>query len=225
MYAIVNIAGQQFKVEKEQKLFVHRLADKEGDTVSFDEVLLIDNEKNVLVGEPLIKGAMITGKVLSHPKADKVQVFKKKRRKGYKVHNGHRQYMTEIQIQEIVEKGAVKAAKPKTATIAEPKAEAPAAKTAEKKAEKKVAPAAKKTTAAKPAAAKKPAAEKKPASTKKAAPAAKKATPPKKATSTASKPAAKKETTGTKVAAKPAAKKSPAKAAPNKPAADDSSKE
>jgi len=203
MYAIVNIAGQQYKVEKEQKLFVHRLADNEGDTVSFDEVLLIDNDKNVLVGEPVIKGAMITGKVLSHPKADKVQVFKKKRRKGYKVLNGHRQYMTEIQIQEIVEKGAVKEAKPKAATKAETKTEAPAAK-------KTKAPEKKTTTARK-------------GTEKKAAPAAKKAS------STASKPAAKKKTTGTKAAAKPAAKpaakKSPAKAAPKKPAADDSSKE
>ena len=131
MYAIVNIAGQQFKVEKDQKLFVHRLADKEGDTIRFSEVLLIDNDKSVEVGEPTIKGAMITGKVLSHPKGDKVQVFKKKRRKGYKVHRGHRQYLTEIQIQEIIEKGATKEAKPKAATkAAAPKA---AAKPAVKK--------------------------------------------------------------------------------------------
>jgi len=216
MYAIVNIAGQQYKVEKEQKVFVHRLADNEGDTVRFDEVLLIDNDKNVLVGEPTINGAMITGKVLSHPKADKVQVFKKKRRKGYKVHRGHRQYMTEIQIQDIVEKGAPKAAKPKAATVAEPKAEtkaepkakAPAAKTAAKKTTA-AKPAAKKTSAAKPAA-------EKPAAEKKAAP---------------KKPAAKKEATGTKAAAKPAAKKTSAakpavekKAAPKKPAADDKDK-
>ena len=93
MYAIVNIAGQQYKVEKDQKLFVHRLAEKAGGSVSFDEVLLIDNDKNVLIGEPTIKGAMIKGKVLSHPKGDKVQVFKKKRRKGYKVNRGHRQYL------------------------------------------------------------------------------------------------------------------------------------
>ena len=173
MYAIVNIAGQQYKVEKEQKLFVHRLADKEGDTVRFDEVLLIDNEKNVLVGAPTIKGAMITGKVLSHPKADKVQVFKKKRRKGYKVHRGHRQYMTEIQIQDIVEKGAPVAEKPAAATKAKPLAEKPAAKSTEKAPEKKAAPAAKKSPAAK-----KPAAKKETAGTKAAAkPAAKKPAP------------------------------------------------
>ncbi len=202
MYAIVNIAGQQYKVEKEQKVFVHRLADKEGDTVRFDEILLIDNDKNVLVGEPTINGAMITGKVISHPKADKVQVFKKKRRKGYKVHNGHRQYMTEIVIQDIIEKGAAKEAKPKAATIAEPLAEAPVAKKATPVA-KKAAPAAKK-------------AEKAPV--KKAAPAAKKTSAAK---SAAAKPAAKASST----AKKPAAKKSPAKAAPKKPAADDKGKE
>ena len=114
MYAIVNIAGQQFKVEKDQRLFVHRLDEKEGETVNFDEVLLIDNDKSVIVGEPTIKGAMISGKVISHPRGDKIKVFKKKRRKGYKVRTGHRQYLTEIQIEEIIEKGAVKESKSKT---------------------------------------------------------------------------------------------------------------
>ncbi len=166
MYAIVNIAGQQYKVEKDQKIFVHRLEEKEGESVSFDKVLLIDNEKNVVIGEPTIKGAMISGKVISHPRGDKIKVFKKKRRKGYKVRTGHRQYLTEIQIEDIIEKAAVKESKPKTATAKEekPAGTASAPKTAAKKpAAKKPAtakPAAKKSTAAKSTAAKKPAAKK-----------------------------------------------------------------
>lgn len=163
MYAIVDIAGQQFKVEKDQKLYVHRLEVEEGKKVSFDRVLLIDTGDKVSVGDPLVKGATVNAKVLSHLKGDKVLVFKKKRRKGYKKLNGHRQYMTEIQIEGISEKAA--AAK-KEAPAAK-KEEAPKTKTA---AEKK--PAAKATTAKKPAAkatASKTAAAKKPAA-KKAAP-------------------------------------------------------
>ena len=105
MYAIVDIAGQQFKVKKDQKIFVHRLDSEVGSQVDFDKVLLIDNEKSVVVGEPLIEGALITAKVLEHLKGDKVIVFKKKRRKGYKVKNGHRQFFTQLLIEEIVEKG------------------------------------------------------------------------------------------------------------------------
>jgi large subunit ribosomal protein L21 len=192
MYAIVNIAGQQYKVEKDQKLFVHRLEDKEGDSVSFDEVLLIDNDKGILVGEPTIPGAMITGKVLSHPKGDKVQVFKKKKRKGYEVLRGHRQYLTEIQIKEILEKGAVK--KPGTAAKAATKAPAGKAAAAKKEEAVKAAPAAQKektSTAKKPDTEKKTAAAKKPESAKKA-PAAKTAASGKKAApkkDTGSKPA------------------------------------
>lgn len=102
MYVIVEIAGQQFKVEKDNKVFVHRLNAEEGDSVEFDKVLLVDNDGEVRVGTPLVKGAKVTAKVLSHLKGDKVQVFKKKRRKGYKVHNGHRQYLTQIQVETIV---------------------------------------------------------------------------------------------------------------------------
>ncbi len=102
MYAIVDIAGQQFKVEKEKKIYVHRLKANEGDNVEFEKVLLIDNdEKDVKIGAPVIKGAKVTAKVLSHVKGDKVIVFKKKRRKGYKVKNGHRQQFTQIQIENI----------------------------------------------------------------------------------------------------------------------------
>lgn len=101
MYAIVNIAGQQFKVEQDQKLYVHRLKAEEGSTVAFDNVLLTDDGKKVQVGAPKIEGAVVTAKVLSHLKDDTVIVFKKKRRKGYKVRNGHRQYLSQIVIESI----------------------------------------------------------------------------------------------------------------------------
>jgi large subunit ribosomal protein L21 len=101
MYAIVEIAGQQFKVAKNQRLYVHRLAGQEGDSVEFDRVLLLDNDGKVEVGAPAIAGAKVTGKILKHLKDDKIIVFKKKRRKGYKVKNGHRQHLTQIQIENI----------------------------------------------------------------------------------------------------------------------------
>jgi large subunit ribosomal protein L21 len=110
MYAIVEIAGQQFKVEKDQKVFVHRLASEEGEAVSFDNVLLLDENGNVTIGAPAIEGAQVGAKVLRHLKGDKVIVFKKKRRKGYRVKNGHRQSLTEIVIESIVASGATKAA-------------------------------------------------------------------------------------------------------------------
>ena len=138
MYAIVDIAGQQFKVEKDQKLFVHRLEGDEGKKVAFDKVMLLDTGSKVLVGDPVVRGASVTAKILAHVKGDKVLVFKKKRRKGYQKLNGHRQYMTQIQIEGITEKSA-----------AAPKAT-----------EEKEAPAEKKaTTAQKPAPKKKPAAK------------------------------------------------------------------
>lgn len=102
MYAIVEIAGQQFKVEKDRKLYVHRLKDDEGSSLSFDKILLVDNDGQVKVGTPVVEGAQVKAKILRHLKDDKVIVFKKKRRKGYKVKNGHRQYLTQIAIEEIV---------------------------------------------------------------------------------------------------------------------------
>ncbi len=102
MYAIVEIAGQQFKVEKLKKVFVHRLAAAEGSSVEFDKVLLIENGGEVKVGLPVVDGAKITAKVLEHTKGDKVLVFKKKRRKGYQKLNGHRQQFTQVLIEEIV---------------------------------------------------------------------------------------------------------------------------
>jgi large subunit ribosomal protein L21 len=102
MYAIVEIAGQQFKVEKEQKIFVHRLSAEEGSEVDFDRVMLVDNDGVVTIGAPSISGAKISATVLSHLKGEKVLVFKKKRRKGYQKLNGHRQYLTRIQINDIL---------------------------------------------------------------------------------------------------------------------------
>jgi large subunit ribosomal protein L21 len=133
MYAIVEIAGQQFKVEKDQQLFVHRLEGKEGAKVSFDNVLLIDDKGKVNVGAPVIAGANVSATIVEHLKDDKVIVFKKKRRKGYKVKNGHRQYLTKIQIEGISEKGGAKPVAKKEET---PKAEAkaPAVKKAAPKA-------------------------------------------------------------------------------------------
>ena len=139
MYAIVEIAGQQFKVAQDQKLFVHRLDAKEGAKVSFDKVLLLDDGKKVTVGAPAINGASVEAKVTSHLKGDKVIVFKKKRRKGYRVKNGHRQALTELIIEGITASGAKKAAPKKAAA---PKAEAPAKKEPAKAAAKKAAPKA-----------------------------------------------------------------------------------
>lgn len=102
MYAIVEIAGQQFKVEKDKKLFVHRLDAEQGDSLDFEKILLVDNDGKIAVGTPTVKGAKVTAKVLGHLKGDKVIVFKKKRRKGYKKKNGHRQLFTQIQVETIV---------------------------------------------------------------------------------------------------------------------------
>ena len=169
MYAIVDIAGQQFKVEKNQEIFVHRLEGKEGSKVKFNEVLLLDDNGKVKVGTPVVKDAEVSAKILEHLKGDKITVFKKKRRKGYQVENGHRQLFSKIIIENI---GSAKKAAPKKAEVKE---EAPKA---EVKAEKKVAP---KKVEAK-------------AAPKKAAPkaTAKKAAPKAAAKKTATKPAEKK---------------------------------
>ncbi len=102
MYVIVEIAGQQFKAEKGRKLYVHRLQGEENSSVSFDRVLLTDSDGQVKVGAPVVKGASVNAKILKHLKDDKVLVFKKKRRKGYQKLNGHRQCLTQIQIEDIV---------------------------------------------------------------------------------------------------------------------------
>lgn len=151
MYAIVEIAGQQFKVEKDQRYFVHQLEGKAGSNVTFDQVLLLDDNGKVSVGAPAVNGVQVTAKIVQHLKGDKVIVFKKKRRKGYSVKNGHRQRLTEISIQEIGKKAAPK------------KAVAPKKETVEKKAAPKKTATAKKATPAKSVA-------KKAAAPKKAAP-------------------------------------------------------
>ena len=102
MYVIVDIQGQQFKVQQDQKLFVHRLKEEEGATVEFDKVMLIDKEGNITVGTPVIEGAKVVAEVLAHVKGDKVLVFKKKRRKGYQKMNGHRQQFSQIVVKEII---------------------------------------------------------------------------------------------------------------------------
>ena len=117
MYAIVDIAGQQFKVEKDQKYFVHQLDAKPGSKITFEKVLLLDDKGKVTIGAPLINGIQVTAKIEQHLLGNKVIVFKKKRRKGYAVKNGHRQRLTEITVQEIGKKSASK----KTATKSEDK--------------------------------------------------------------------------------------------------------
>jgi large subunit ribosomal protein L21 len=117
MYAIVEIAGQQFKVSKDQRLFVHRLANDVDAKVSFDKVLLIDNGGALTLGAPAIEGASVEAKVVKHLKGDKVIVFKKKRRKGYKKKNGHRQSFTQILIEGIVAAAAKKKATKKEVEV------------------------------------------------------------------------------------------------------------
>ena len=143
MYAIVEIAGQQFKVAQDQKLFVHRLNEKEGAKVSFDNVLLLDDGKKVTVGAPSISGASVEAKVTHHLKGDKVIVFKKKRRKGYRVKNGHRQALTELIIERITATGTKKnVASKKAAPLKEEKLKS-------KVTAKKEVPSKKETTAKK----------------------------------------------------------------------------
>jgi len=141
MYAIVNIAGQQMKVAKDQQVYVNRLPNKEGDRVTFDEVLLVDNNGKVSVGAPAVSGASVSAKVIEHLKGDKVIVFKKKRRKGYQTRNGHRQQLTKIAIEGITLGGSKKAAKKEEAKKAEPKADTPKKEAAPKaEAPKQAAP-------------------------------------------------------------------------------------
>ena len=163
MYAIVEIAGQQFKVEEGKKIFVHRLETEKDTILEFDRVLLVEDNDKILVGEPTIENFIVEGKVLDHVRGDKVIVFKKKKKKGYRVKNGHRQNFSEVEIIGIGEKGTIvrkesikkekvkKAAEPEVAEVKETKTreKKPAAKAALKK---EAAPKAKKTAEKKPAA-------------------------------------------------------------------------
>jgi large subunit ribosomal protein L21 len=172
MYAIVEIAGQQFKVEEGKKIFVHRLEVEEGNQIEFDQVLLIENDGKIIIGEPTIKDAVVEGKILDHVRGDKVIVFKMKRKKGYRVKNGHRQNFTQVEIVSINEKASPKKATPKKEEVkavevkiaeeptkekkttarkpAAKKEEAPSKKAAEKKVSEKK-PVVKKPVAKKPA--------------------------------------------------------------------------
>ena len=166
MYAIVDIAGQQFKVEQGKRIFVHRLEVEEGKEIEFDKVLLIEDEGKITIGEPLIKDALVGGKVLDHLRGDKVIVFKKKRKKGYRIKNGHRQNFTQVEIISINGKSLPKKASPKKEEVKVADAIAVEETTREKKTAKKAAaktPA--KKTASKKVAEKQPA-EKKPAAKK-----------------------------------------------------------
>lgn len=139
MYAIVEIAGQQFKVEEGKKIFVHRLDAGEADEISFDKVLLMDEDGKITIGSPTIKDAVVEGKVVDHVRGDKVIVFKKKRKKGYRVKNGHRQDLTQVEILSINGTSGKKSKKAEAAAEAngdEPKA---ARKPANKKAAEKPA--------------------------------------------------------------------------------------
>jgi large subunit ribosomal protein L21 len=161
MYAIVDIAGQQLKVEENQKIFVNRLEGKEGDKVDFDKVLLVDNDGKIEVGSPTVANTIVSATILSHMRGNTIKVFKKKRRKGYQKLNGHRQHLTQLQIESIgdgtVVRPAKKAAEPKkvvakeTVKDTEPKAAktADTKKTSAAKTVKKTAPA-KKPTESKP---------------------------------------------------------------------------
>ena len=192
MYAIVEIAGLQYKVEKDQRLYVNRLNVAKGKKVKFDRVLLTEEKGDVKVGAPVIDGAVVEATVNGEVKGDKILVFKKKRRKGYQKMNGHRQMFTSITINKITAKApAKKAAAKATEDLEAAPKKAASKKTAAKKATTAKKPAAKKPTTKKETTAKKPAAKK---------PATKKAT-------TAKKPAAKKTTTAKKPATKKAAPK------------------
>jgi large subunit ribosomal protein L21 len=101
MYAIVDIAGKQFKVAKDQYIYAPKMDGEAGTSVSFDKVLLVDNDGKIDIGAPAVSGVKVSGKILEHVKGNKVIIFKKKRRKGYAVKNGHRQQFTKIQIESI----------------------------------------------------------------------------------------------------------------------------
>jgi large subunit ribosomal protein L21 len=111
MYAIVEIAGQQFRVEKNNEIFVHRLEGEPGTKVEFKDVLLVDHDGKINVGTPHVEGSKISGKILEHVRGDKVIVFKKKRRKGFQKETGHRQDFSKVLIENITLKGAAKKAK------------------------------------------------------------------------------------------------------------------
>jgi len=176
MYAIVEIAGQQFKVEEGKKIFVHRLEVEEGNQIEFDRVLLIDDDGKITIGEPTIKDVVVEGKILDHMRGDKVIVFKKKRKKGYRIKNGHRQNFTQVEIVSINVKGSSKKATPKKEEVVVAEVNVTEAPQKENKSAAKK-PAVKKEVSPPKKASEKKVPEKKPAAKKPAAkkPAEKKA--------------------------------------------------
>jgi len=160
MYAIVEIAGQQFKVEEGKKIFVHRLDIEDGKSIDFDHVLLIEEDGNVTVGEPIVKDASVQAKVIEKVRGEKVIVFKKKRKKGYRVKNGHRQNFTQVEIISI--NGKIS---PKKQVVKKEVTEAVEERVKEKKSEAKKSSSKKQEAAEKKPSAKKTA-EKKPAAKK-----------------------------------------------------------
>ena len=132
MYAIVDIAGQQFKVEKGQELFVHRIDAEKGAKVDFNKVMLVDHEGKTTIGTPVVEGVLVQATVLEHLRGDKLFVFKKKRRKGFKKFNGHRQYLSLLKIEDIVEKEKVTKSRSKKAAATVEDTPAAAEETREK---------------------------------------------------------------------------------------------
>ncbi len=165
MYAIVEIAGQQFKVEEGKKIFIHRLEAEEGTQIEFNQVLLIEDEDKITIGEPIIKDAVVEGKVLDHMRGDKVIIFKKKRKKGYRIKNGHRQNFTQVEIISINGKSSPKKAAAKKEEVKSTEVKVVEEPVKEKKAASKK-PVAKKKEAAEKKVSEKKTAAKKPASNK-----------------------------------------------------------
>ena len=104
MYAIVNILGKQYKVRENQRILVDKIDSVEGKTIEFDKIYLIDEGQKISIGTPIVENSLVSAEVLGHQKGDKIIVFKKKRRKGYAVKNGHRQHYTQLLIKKIEEK-------------------------------------------------------------------------------------------------------------------------
>jgi large subunit ribosomal protein L21 len=131
MYAIVDLDGRQYRVKEGQQVYIHRLEGEEGSPVVFDKVMMIDEDGKVNFGQPVIEGASVSATILSHLKGDKVLVFRKKRRKGYQKLNGHRQYLSQVRIDQISAKGAKKIAVAEAAPVVEPVVQEPAGESAE----------------------------------------------------------------------------------------------
>lgn len=141
MYAIVEIGGHQYKVEEGKSIFVNRLDAGEGDEIKFDKVLLLDDDGKITIGEPFLANTVIEGKIVDHPRADKVIIFKKKRKKGYRVKNGHRQDLTRVEIISLAGKSSGKNTRKAAAVTPEAETAEPVEKKAPRKTKKTEKPA------------------------------------------------------------------------------------